>query len=196
MRDDFLAISIEKKNPQINQINNFKKPHNQDRIFENCYLIRFLKEKGDEGVNFPHPVRLALSSLSLAMGDLDNNLAFIEQIIGGNPDYSADKTEYFLRQNQGKCAPYGCRALRDLVSDHFNDFDLDKCKCSLTPSIDPVTGNMRIPSPIRFAHLMESDLEEPFSKLEFRKDDSFHNMMHLRAFTPAVLILTFFKQSG
>jgi len=189
LRDDFLAISIEKKNPQINQINNFdpQKPHNHDRIFENCYLIRFLKEKGDEGVNFPHPVRLALSSLSLAMGDLDNNLAFIEQIIGGNPDYSADKTRYFLQQNQNKCSPYGCKALRDLVSEHFNDFDLDQCKCNLTPSIDPSTGNMRVPSPIRFAYLMESDLEKPFSSLEFKKDDSFYNIMVLRSFAQQYL---------
>ena len=186
LREDFLAMPVEIEEiasgpgalPGI--------PLNGDRIFARCYLMGFLKEKGKAGVNLPHNIRLALSSISLALGDLDQDLAFIRQIIGGCPDFSADKTRYYLQQNKGKVAPYGCQALRKVVVEHFKDFQADLCACNLTPSLDSGTGKLRKPSPIRFAHLLEEDLAELFQDLSLG-EDAFKNFLELKKFTVSSL---------
>ena len=72
--------------------------------------------------------------------------------------------------------------LRNLASEHFNGFDTAKCNCNLTPSIDPKTGVLRKPSPIRYAYLMEDDLGQLFEDLQF-SDDSFKNFNQLLEFT-------------
>jgi hypothetical protein len=127
------------------------RPCNADRVFEKCYLMMFLRDKGQSGVSIPHPIRLALSSLSLQLGDLDNGLAFIKQIIGGCPDFDEEKTRHYLELDIGKTAPYGCTALSYLVQEHYSDFDPGRCQCKLPPSYDE-EGQERKPSPIRFAY--------------------------------------------
>jgi hypothetical protein len=184
LHDDFLSMPIEISDTIHSQPKNFFKPHNPDRIFKKCYLIRFLKENAAVGI--PHTVRLALSTLSLALGDLENDLGFIKKILSGCPDFSEEKTRHYLNANKGKCAPYGCDALRKLASEHFNGFDTAKCNCNLTPSIDPKTGVLRKPSPIRYAYLMEDDLGQLFEDLQF-SDDSFKNFNQLREFTSTCL---------
>lgn len=182
LRDDFLAMPLEMEEtasgPGATPIIQL----NLKRIFKRCYLMEFLRQKGEAGVNHPHSIRLALSSFSLALGDLDQDLAFIRQIIGGCPDFSEEKTRYYLRQNQGKVAPYGCEALRKVVVDHFKDFQAESCNCNLTPSHDPVTRKLRKPSPIRFAHLLEEDLAELFQGLRLG-EDAFNDFQELRKFT-------------
>jgi hypothetical protein len=181
LREDFLAMPVE-----IEEIASGPGALpgillNGARIFARCYLMGFLKQKGEAGVNLPHNIRLALSSFSLALGDLDQDLAFIRQIIGGCPDFSEDKTRYYLQQNKGKVSPYGCQALRKVVVEHFKDFQTDLCACNLTPSHDPGTGKLRKPSPIRFAHLLEEDLAELFQDLRLG-EDAFKNFLELKKF--------------
>jgi hypothetical protein len=180
LHDDFLSFPVELSTSTDIQSNNFFKPHDPDRIFEKCYLIRFLKENAAGGI--PHAIRLALSTLSLALGDLENDLGFIKKILSGCPDSSEEKTRYYLNANKGKYAPYGCEKLRNLASEHFNGFDTAKCNCNLTPSFDPKTGILRKPSPIRYAYLMEDDLGQLFEALQF-SDDSFKNFNQLMEFT-------------
>ena len=96
--------------------------------------MQFLKDKGNSGVSLPHDIRLALSTLSLALGDLETDLRFIKKIIGGCPDFSAERTRYYLRQNEEKGAPWGCEALRKHVLKYFSDFEDGRCNCSLGPS--------------------------------------------------------------
>jgi DNA-binding transcriptional ArsR family regulator len=182
LRDDFLNMPVEIEEIASGPVGLPKIPVNGDRIFERCYLMRFLRQKGEAGVNLPHGIRLALSSFSLALGDLDRDLAFIRQIIGGCPDFSEPRSRYYLQRNQGKVAPYGCGALRKVVVEHFKDFQADLCACNLTPSHDPGTGKLRKPSPIRFAHLLEEDLEDLFKNLHLGEDE-FKNFLQLKKFT-------------
>ncbi len=186
LREDFLAIPVEIAEiaPGPSALTGI--PLNGDRIFERCYLMEFLKQKGKAGNHLPHGIRLALSSFSLALGDLDQDLAFIRQIIGGCPDFSEEKTRYYLQRNQGKAAPYGCEALRKVVMEHFQDFQAELCNCNLTPSHDPGTGKLRKPSPIRFAYLLEEDLEGLFQDLCLG-EDGFKNFLQLKKFTGSCL---------
>jgi hypothetical protein len=117
-----------------------------DHIFERCYLLRFLREKADAGENIPHRLRLGLSTLSLVVGDLDNNLQFISQLLRGCPDFSPEKTRQYLEKNHGKSGPWGCAALRRNVLEHFPDFEPERCDCKLR------SKDGRKPSPVRFAY--------------------------------------------
>jgi len=180
MLKDFMSIKVEmplKAKPVASATMTALKP---DRIFEKCYALRFLREKGESGVSLPHDVRLALSSFSLVLGDLENNLQFIEKILGGCPDYSREKTRYQLEHSK-KSAPYGCEALRKQIERHYADFDVSKCACALVPSTDR-SGKTHKPSPIRFAYPQETDLIEDFDKIEF-SGDSFKDFALLREFT-------------
>ena len=142
----------------------------------------YLKEKGASGINLPHGIRLALSTFSLALDDLHNNIAFIKQVIGGCPDFNEEKTRHYLTMNNGKGAPYGCEKLRSLVKEHFSDFQVEKCNCNLAPSSDVSTGTVRKPSPIRFAYAMEEDLQELCKELQLSKD-RFNRFTQLKDFT-------------
>lgn len=183
MKNSFLSVPVEVKEGPKNEI---KHDLNVDRVFARCYLMSFLKGKGTEGTNIPHKIRLGLSTLSIPLGDLQNDLYFIRQILGGCPDFSEDQTRYYLKQNQDKAVPWGCEALKETVVEHFNDFDESKCSCRLTPSINPETGEPRKPSPIRFAYLLEEDLEDIFKDFSFT-DDTFSNIVQLRDFTKDAL---------
>jgi hypothetical protein len=183
---DFLAMPIELP-PEQHQPSTpaGRACHDIDRIFERCYLMKFLADKGSSGVSMPHSVRIALSTFGLPLGDLENDLAFIGRIIGGCPDFSASKTRRNLELNRDKVAPYGCDALRDLVQQHFKDFDTSRCQCSLPVSHDQA-GNPRKPSPIRFASIMPEDLTGLFSTLTLT-GDPFQNYLQLQGFSEQVL---------
>jgi hypothetical protein len=180
LRDDFLSLEVD-LSKTLSRITDYIKPHNPDRIFERCYVIRFFMNKGNLGINLPHPVRLALSGFSLALGDLENDLYFIKQIIGGCPDFNISKARYFLKMNKDKSLPYGCKKLKALAEEHFNDFDPEKCNCALTPSFNPATNNYRKPSPIRFAYMLPEDLEEVFNNIDF-SNNSFERFNQLGDF--------------
>jgi len=172
LKRDFLSLSLEKdklkaRKTNIQKANSTPKSriggiYKQERVFKKCYLVKFLKSKGVAGENIPHNIRLALSTLSLAMGDLDNDLVFIKEIIGGCPNFSEDVTRYQLQLNQAKCSPYGCERLRSLVTENFDDFDPNECNCELTPSFNPEINTFRKISPIRYAYIMENDLNIEF----------------------------------
>jgi hypothetical protein len=187
LRDDFLSLEIELKSDYTPPaVGGFQQPLNPDRIFERCYLLSYLKEQGDAGVNIPHDIRLALSTFSLSLGDLQNELSFIRRIIGGCPDFSEDKTRYYLEQNKGKSSPYGCEALRNLLVENFKDFDTAQCACNLPPIFDPIASKYRVPSPIRFAYLVEDDLEDLFTELALT-GDKFRNLQIIKEFTRSCL---------
>lgn len=158
---------------------------NIDRLFEHCRLMRFLAEQGSSGVSMPHNIRLALSTFSLALDDLKNNLNFIRRIIGGSPDFSEAKTRHYLELNKDKSAPYGCDAMRELVKQHFKDFDVLQCECALPVSHDQA-GRQRKPSPIRFAGIMPEDLTELFSGLEL-SGDPFSDFLKMKSFAEGPL---------
>ena len=115
LRDDFLSIPVEVVPDTNNTTPEGKTPYNMERIFERCYLLRFLKEKSDAGINLSHSVRLALSTISLGLNDLENDLVFIESMLQGCPDYDEKKTRYYLEKNNGKGSPYGCEVLRKIT---------------------------------------------------------------------------------
>lgn len=186
LQKDFLSMPVEIP-PELKPVASIAGGayRNPERIFERCALIKFLADKGASGVSMPHNVRLALSTFSLPLCDLDNDLSFIRQIIGGCPDFSEVKTRRYLELNKDKAQPYGCDALRDLVKQHFKDFDASQCQCALPVSRDLV-GNPRKPSPIRFAGIMEEDLTELFSSLEL-SGDPFHNFTKMKRFSEEVL---------
>ena len=85
LREDFLSIPVEVvPNSNISALEG-KTPYNLDRLFERCYLLRFLKEKSEAGTNLTHSVRLALSTISLGLNDLENDLSFIKTMLQGMP---------------------------------------------------------------------------------------------------------------
>jgi len=186
LRQDFLTmpveVPLERKTTSIPVGESYR---NTARIFERCFLMKFLADKGSSGVSMPHNVRLALSTFSLSLNDLDNNLDFIRRILEGCPDFSESKTRRYLELNHDKSAPYGCDALRDLVKQHFKDFDASKCQCNLPVSRDH-SGNPRKPSPIRFAGILPEDLSELFSSLEL-SGDSFQDFLQMRQFATNTL---------
>ena len=185
--DDFSALPIEIERPPIRDDANSKKTHDPKRMIDRCYAIRFLKEAGDAGTNIPNNIRLALSGYSIALGDLENNLFLIKSIIGGCPNFSESVTRSHLEKNFGKCAPYGCEKLTSIIKEHFENFDLKKCNCKLPPSFDPATKQYRKPSPIRFAYVMEDDLEVLSTKVQIT-DNQFENLKRIRAFTQNHLV--------
>jgi hypothetical protein len=113
--DDFLALPVEIKRPPMKDDADFKKPLNPKRMIDKCYAIQFLKEKGDTGINLPNDIRLALSSYSIALSDLENELFFIKSVIGGCPNFSGSETKSRLERNRGKSSPWGCEKLRSLM---------------------------------------------------------------------------------
>lgn len=186
LKQDFLTMPVEIPEERKKPVDAFAGPyHNHERIFERCYLFKFLSEKGYSGVSMPHKVRLALSTFSLPLGDLENNLYFIRRIIGGSPDFSEAKTRHYLETNKWKSQPYGCGALRELVKQHFKDFDESHCQCSLPVTHDRF-GNPRKPSPIRFAGIMPEDLPEIFSMLDF-SGDPFQDSLKVKKFSEETL---------
>lgn len=186
LRNDFLTMPVDI--PPERKVEPFSAAgghHNIDRIFERCHLLRFMAEKGSAGASMPHNVRLAMSTFSDALGDLDNDLAFIKRIIGGCPDFSEAKTRRYLELNKGKSQPYGCDALRGLALQHFKDFDASQCQCALPVSHDQA-GTPRKPSPIRFAGIMPEDLKELFAGLEL-SGDPFQDFLKMKKFSEEVL---------
>jgi hypothetical protein len=128
-------------------------------LFENCYLFRFLLQKGLAGHSFSHQIRIALASFSNALDELSTeDLSFISLVLQGCPDFSLEKTRKQLvslaKKNSG---PWGCTALKKQVLLEFQDFDGSQCACELAPI------NGRKPSPIRFflqsepAHFTEEE---------------------------------------
>lgn len=182
LREDVLNIPVEVAPETARRPAEGKTPHNLNRLFERCYLLRFLKGKSESGVNLTHSVRLALSTFSLAFDDLNNDLAFMKMMIQGCPDFSEQKTRYYLEHNTEKAVPYGCDKLRAIVADHFKDFEVEKCSCNLPATRDPETGKERTPSPIRFAGFMPEDLEEVWQQLE-RSENSFQDYLKFQEFS-------------
>jgi len=186
LRTDFLSIPVEIPPEQQRVSSHVGGTYrNIDRIFDRCYLMKFLASKGASCVSMPHNIRLALSTFSLALGDLKNNLDFIRRIIGGCPDFSEAKTRRYLELNKDKSAPYGCDAMRELVKHHFKDFDVLQCECALPVSHDQ-TGRQRKPSPIRFAGIMPEDLTDLFSGLEL-SGDPFPDFLKMKSFAEGPL---------
>ena len=60
LREDFLSLPVEVAPEPDKSTTEGRDPHNLDRMFEKCYLLRFLKEKSESGTNLTHSVRLAL----------------------------------------------------------------------------------------------------------------------------------------
>ena len=181
LRGDFLSIPVEVAPETARSIPEGKTPYKIDRLFERCYLLRFLKEKSEAGTNLTHSVRLALSTISLGLNDLENDLSFIKTMLQGCPDYNEKKTRYYLEKNEGKGSPYGCEALRTIVKDHFSDFEIARCDCQLPASLKP-DGEQRKPSPIRFAFFMGEDLESVWKQLE-KPDNKFKQYLNLQDFS-------------
>ena len=182
LRDDFLSIPVDVTPEAPKSTPEGRTPYNMARIFERCYLLRFLKEKSEVGINLTHSVRLALSTISLGLNDLENDLVFIKSMLQGCPDYDEKKTRYYLEKNNGKGSPYGCEVLRTITEDHFKDFEPKKCNCQLPASEDPETGKKRKPSPIRFAYFLPEDLDTVWEQLE-QTDNSFQQYLNLQDFS-------------
>jgi len=182
LRQHFLGLPITIEEHEHQKKKGPRAPYASERIFERCYLMRFIRDKSSSGVNLPHSIRLALSTFSLALGDLENDLAFIRQVIGGCPDFNEEKTRHYIKMNAGKSSPYGCEKLRSLAQEHFEDFRADECNCNLAPSFDVSTGTVRKPSPVRFAYPMEEDLDELCKELQL-STDSFNRFSQLKNFT-------------
>ena len=121
------------------------------------------------------------STLSLGLNDLENGMPFITMILKGCPDFSEQKTRYYLEKNSGKGSPYGCEALKTIVRDHFKGFEPGKCDCKLPATKGP-DGTPRKPSPIRFAGFMAEDLEQVWEQLE-RSENTFKDLLHLQDFS-------------
>ena len=179
--NDFLSIPVEVEPEASQSTPEGRDPFNIDRMLERCHLLRFLKEKSDAGVNLNHSVRLALSTLSLGLNDLETGMPFIKSMLQGCPDFSEQKTRYYLERNSGKGSPYGCEALKTIVKDHFKDFKQGKCDCKLPATKGP-DGTPRKPSPIRFAGFMAEDLEQVWEQLE-RSENTFKDLLHLQDFS-------------
>ena len=182
LRDDFLSIPVDVVPEAPKSSSGGRTPYNVDRIFKRCYLLRFLKEKSEAGINLTHSVRLALSTIALGLNDLENDLVFIKSMLQGCPDFDEKKTRYNLAGNKGKGFPYGCEALRRTIEDHFKDFEPKKCNCLLPASVDPETGKKRKPSPIRFAYFLPEDLDAVWEQLE-QADNSFQQYLNLHDFS-------------
>ena len=182
LRDDFLNIPVEVVPETAKNTPEGRTPFNIDRIFERCYTLRFLKEKSEAGTNLTHSVRLALSTISLGLNDLENDMVFIKAMLQGCPDFDEKKTRYYLARNDGKGSPYGCEVLKRITEEHFNDFDSEKCNCQLPASLDKETGKQRKPSPIRFAYFLTEDLDSVWEQLE-RSDNSFQQYLKLQDFS-------------
>lgn len=185
LREDFLSIPVEVVPEASKSAPEGRDPFNIGRMFERCYLLRFLKGKSETGTNLTHSVRLALSTLSLGLNDLENDMAFIKTMLQGCPDFDEKKTRYYLERNQGKGAPYGCEALRSSVKDHFSDFDVKQCDCKL-PATKAPDGKERKPSPIRFAGFLAEDLDSVWEQLE-QSENSFQNYLNLQDFSKEFL---------
>ena len=185
LQEDFLSIPVEVEAETARSTPEGRNPFNIDRLFDRCYTLRFLKEKSDAGTNLSHSVRLGLSTLSLALNDLENGMPFIKLMLQGCPDFSEQKTRYYLERNSGKGSPYGCEALKSIVKDHFSDFEPGECDCKLPPSFKP-DGTPRKPSPIRFAGFMAEDLDQVWEQLE-QSENSFQNYLNLQDFSKEFL---------
>jgi hypothetical protein len=177
LRDDFLSLEVN-LNKNLLDSSHTSQPYNPDRIIHRCYTIRFFKDKGNHGISLPHRVRLSILGISLALGDLENNLNFIKKVIGGCPDFNERKTRYYLKINKDKSVPYGCKKLRALAEEHFRDFDTEKCNCTLPPSFNSETKNYFKSSPIRYAYMLPEDLEEVFNNIDF-SENSFERFNQL-----------------
>ena len=185
LREDFLNIPVGVAPEPDRSTLEARDPFNIDRMFERCYVLRFLKEKADAGTNLTHSVRLALSTLSLGLNDLETGMPFIKSMLQGCPDFNEKKTRYFLERNSGKGSPYGCQALKSIVKDHFKDFEPGKCDCHLPVSVKP-DGEPRKPSPIRFAYFMGEDLDSVWEQLE-QSENSFQNYLNISDFSKEFL---------
>jgi hypothetical protein len=185
LKDDFLSIPVDVEPETAKSTPEGKDPFNIDRMFEHCYLLRFLKGKADAGTNLTHSVRLGLSTLSLGLNDLENGMPFITMMLKGCLDFSEQKTRYYLERNSGKGVPYGCEALKTIIKDHFKDFEPGKCNCNLPLSYKP-DGNPRKPSPIRYAYLMAEDLDSVWEQLE-RSENSFQDYLSIQNFSSEYL---------
>ena len=185
LREDFLFIPVEVVPEASKSTPEGKDPFNIDRMLEKCYLLRFLKEKSETGINLTHSVRLALSTISLGLNDLETGMPFMKAMLQGCPDFSEQKTRYYLERNSGKGSPYGCQALKTIVKDHFSDFEPGNCDCQLPVSVKP-DGTPRKPSPIRFAYFMAEDLDSVWEQLE-QSDNTFKNYLNISDFSKEFL---------
>jgi hypothetical protein len=171
LREEFLSLPV--KLPEETSTSTTApragKPYDLERMFSRCYTLRFLKEKADSGTNLSHSVRLALSGFSLAFDDLNNELFFIKGMLQGCPDFSEDKTRYYLEKNKEKGFPYGCDKLREITVEHFDGFEPGSCNCDLPVSFDEA-GNPRKQSPIRYAYFMNEDLDSVWEQLSKAED--------------------------
>lgn len=147
-----------------------------ERITEKCYTINFIRNKALSGVSLPHNIRLALSTIANGLDDLNHDLQFIRPILKGCPDYDETKTKYYLQQNVGKSAPYSCEKLKEIIHDHFNDYDPAQCNCNLPPH-----GKAK-PSPVRYAYPSMQDMAEAFNKIQWNQDDSFQKYLQQKDF--------------
>jgi hypothetical protein len=189
LRKDFLTMPVEIPQPErkerdFRKINSSIVP-NIDRMIERCHVLKFIEGKSSAGVSLPHQVRLALSTFSEAVDDLDNGLPFIKRMLSGCPDFNEAKTARYLELNRGKSSPYGCDALRELAARHFKDFDPATCSCKLDVTHDK-SGNPRKPSPIRYAGVMAEDLNDLFSKAGLT-GDPFSDFLKMKEFSETIL---------
>ena len=100
-------------------------------FFSRCYLMRFLLEESRSGINLSHSVRRALASFNIAFDDLETeDMPFISLMLSGCPDFDSEITRKQL-ESLKKSLPYGCAKLKEIVSDHFSDFDSSRCDCKL-----------------------------------------------------------------
>ena len=176
--NDFMTISVEEQQQHYHQSDAAQAPDklNPERIFERCYSICFLKQKAESGNSLPHQIRLALSTISNGLDDLNHDLRFLRPILQGCPDYNEGKTRYYLQQNMGKSAPYSCEKLREITAEHFNDYDPAMCNCNL-----PKRGTSK-PSPIRYGYPVIEDMAEAFNSIQWDISDPFQKHLQLKSF--------------
>jgi hypothetical protein len=163
------------KTQETYQHTNSEKLH-PERITEKCYTLDFIRNQALSAVSLPHNIRLALSTVSNALDDLNHGLAFIRPILQNCPDYSEEKTRYYLQQNVGKSGPYSCEKFKELAIEHFKGFEPGRCNCQLPPH-----GKSK-PSPIRHAYPSMSDMAEAFNSIDWNRDDSFQKLLQLKSF--------------
>ena len=170
-----IPIKETHKTQETYQHTNSEKLH-PERITEKCYTLDFIRNQAVFGVSLPHNVRLALSTISNGLDDLNHDLAFIRPILSGCPDYDESKTRYYLTQNVGKSAPYGCEKFKELAMEHFQGFEPGRCNCQLPPH-----GKSK-PSPIRYAYPSMADMSAAFNSISWNQEDSFQRYLQQKEF--------------
>jgi hypothetical protein len=107
------------------------------QLLDKCYLLKFCKEKADQGVSLSHTLRIAIGSYAIVLGDLDTtDMPFLAHMLKGCPDF---KPAYSRRQLESikQGFPWGCEKIRKQVVSNFSDFEPSRCNCQLQSSRKP-----------------------------------------------------------